>query len=374
MNPLNLKNDKIRETLTSITLPVDHPIALKLKELSPEDRKFLKDFENVKRNALLTRKEIRTKKGGGLGENEQRLLELIDCICAANPKDPSKELLSLMEELAWLQDNSAASQNCITSQELARAKRILGQNNAMRRLSKEAFLQFKQWLLEVDQVAINLDPYDHNLLEDPNAGHWDIHPQTSSDQNTITFCFPEPSANEHCTLNTRHPLNNQDVFWRKAEVVAIDFGTKSTTAAILDKNSRKILLSIGTLDTKKEIVEADFENPTFMEFSDYKKFLRDYNRLEHRPFTDIADLSISHMAFEHFREATGNNYYRFFYKLKQWAGTSGNEVRVQDRDGVAWDLGDITDYGTGNPDPIEIYAYLLGRYINNMGATLKGCI
>ncbi|BCZ18185.1 Dihydrolipoamide acetyltransferase [Helicobacter sp. NHP19-003] len=372
MNPLNLKNDKIRETLSSITLPINHPIALKLKELSPEDKKFLKDFESIKRNAQLTRKEIKTKKGGGASESEQRLLELIDCICAANPKDPSKGLLSLMEELAWLQDNSTASQNCITPQELARAKRILGQNNAMRRLSKEAFSQFKQWLLEVDTRAINLDPYDHNLLEDPNAGHWDIHPQATGEQSTITFCFPEPSGNERYTLNTRHPLNTQDVFGRKAEVVAIDFGTKSTTAAILDKNSRKILLAIGTLDTKKTVEEADFENPTFMEFYDYKKFLRDYNRLEHRPFTDIADLSISHMAFEHFKEARRNDYYRFFYKLKQWAGTFGNEVRVQDQDGVAWDLGDITDYGAGKPDPIEIYAYLLGRYINNMGGNPEG--
>ncbi|WP_104682984.1 acetate and sugar kinases/Hsc70/actin family protein [Helicobacter felis] len=372
MNPLNLKTDKVRETLSSITLPINHPIALKLKELSPEDRKFLKDFEHIKRNAQLTRKEIKTKKGGGASEGEQRLLELIDSICAANPKDPSKELLALIEELAWLQDNTSASQACITPQELARAKRILGQNNAMRRLSKEAFLEFKQWLLEVDMRAINLDPYNHNLLEDPNAGHWDIHLPNTNNQDTITFCFPEPTADERYTLNTRHPLNDQDVFNRKAEVVAIDFGTKSTTAAILDANSRKILLAIGTLDTKKEVVEADFENPTFMEFYDYKKFLRDYNALEQRPFTDIEDLSISHMAFEHFKEATGNHYYRFFYKLKQWAGTTGNEVRVQDKEEIAWDLGDITDYGANKPDPVEIYAYLLGRYINNMGGNPEG--
>lgn len=42
------------------------------------------------------------------------------------------------------------------------------------------------------------------------------------------------------------------------------------------------------------------------------------------------------------------------------------EIRLKDLDARTWDLGDFMDCTTNNP--IEIYAYFLGRYINNMNS------
>ncbi|WP_158653606.1 hypothetical protein [Helicobacter salomonis] len=360
MDPINLKQDNPRTPLTSITLPINHPLAIKLKEFCPEDKKFLSDYANLKEWAKDKRKELHSK--GPTDERDRHLLELIDVIIATNPKDPPVEWPDILAELQNLQDGQLYT----TTTQLKRAKKILNNPNGTRRLSFEGFKRFKEWLLEVDAIAINLPPYEPTLLEDPNAGHWDIAPKRSLEGvETITFELPRNQEGRAYTLIPRHPINQKDNASNTLEV-AIDFGTKNTTTAILDRNSRKILLVIGTLDTKKAPETTDFENPTFMEFYDYQKFLRDYNALEQRPFTDINDLSISHMASDHFKEATGNDYYRFFCKLKQWAGSTGNEIQVQDNEGQPWPLGDLNDYGEGRPDPIEIYAYLLGRYINNM--------
>ncbi|PUD49587.1 hypothetical protein C2R65_03580 [Helicobacter pylori] len=57
----------------------------------------------------------------------------------------------------------------------------------------------------------------------------------------------------------------------KQGVVAIDFGTKSTTAAYMDETGTYRLLSIGGL--VDDASPTKFENPTIMEFRHRKKFI-----------------------------------------------------------------------------------------------------
>lgn len=65
---------------------------------------------------------------------------------------------------------------------------------------------------------------------------------------------------------------------------------------------------------------AKFENPTIMEFRHKEKFLKDYNALDHRPFTEKNDMGVAHEAQKNAAGVKGNDLYRFFSQLKQWAG------------------------------------------------------
>ncbi len=39
-----------------------------------------------------------------------------------------------------------------------------------------------------------------------------------------------------------------------------------------------------------------YENPTIIEFRNKEKFLKDYNALSHRPFTEHNDMEVAHEA------------------------------------------------------------------------------
>ncbi|GAA7036362.1 hypothetical protein VN0301_03800 [Helicobacter pylori] len=155
----------------------------------------------------------------------------------------------------------------------------------------------------------------------------------------------------------------------KTGIVAIDFGTKSTTAIYMNKNGRYCLLSIGK-DVDTDCLEK-YENPTIVEFRNKEKFLKDYNALSHRPFTEHNDMEVVHEAQKEFADhkTKGNDLYRFFSKLKQWAGADGKQnFRDLFEDFSLESFAHCTDF-----NPIEIYAYYIGHCINNMhnGVFLK---
>ncbi|BAO97686.1 dihydrolipoamide acetyltransferase [Helicobacter pylori NY40] len=150
-------------------------------------------------------------------------------------------------------------------------------------------------------------------------------------------------------------------------VVAIDFGTKSTTAAYMDENGKYRLLSIGGLVDDTSLTK--FENPTIMEFRYKENFRNAYNALDHRPFTEKNHIEVAHEAQKNLLGAQGNHLYRFFSQLKQWAGA---DEKLNFRDFKEdFPLESFTNCTGFNP--IEIYAYCIGRCINNMenGVFLK---
>ncbi len=57
-----------------------------------------------------------------------------------------------------------------------------------------------------------------------------------------------------------------------------------------------------------------YENPTIVEFRDKEKFLKAYNALDHRPFTDKQDMEVAYEAQKEFSSpnTNGNDLYRFF--------------------------------------------------------------
>lgn len=188
----------------------------------------------------------------------------------------------------------------------------------------------------------------------------------SSSKESVTFRFDNLSKdhkNKEENFYACSSLKDLD----KTGIVAIDFGTKSTTAIYMNKNGRYCLLSIG--GNVDAVGLEKYENPTIVEFRRKEKFLKDYNALSHRPFTKHNDIEVAYEAQKEFTSAKGNDLYWFFSKLKQWAGADEKQnFRDLVEDFSLESFAHCTDF-----NPIEIYAYYIGRCINNMhnGVFLK---
>lgn len=60
-------------------------------------------------------------------------------------------------------------------------------------------------------------------------------------------------------------------------------------------------------------------------------------------------------------------YYSFFYGVKQWSNNSNNAIiKMTDQKQNDFDIKPYLSIEDDDVDPIEIYAYYLGLYINNM--------
>ncbi|GHP44207.1 hypothetical protein JP0042_05650 [Helicobacter pylori] len=229
------------------------------------------------------------------------------------------------------------------------------------------FEAFKNAMLKVDFKAVGLKSYSQSQLLDLDGGHWDLWVPSSSKE-SVTFRFdnlPKDPNNKEENFYARSSLKDLD----KTGIVVIDFGTKSTTAIYMNKNGRYCLLSIGG-DVDADGLEK-YENPTIVEFRNKEKFLKDYNALSHRPFTEHNDMEVAYEAQKEFSSSNtkGNDLYRFFSKLKQWAGADEKQnFRDYNEDFSLESFAHCTDF-----NPIEIYAYYIGHCINNMhnGVFLK---
>ncbi len=225
------------------------------------------------------------------------------------------------------------------------------------------FEKFKELMLEVDFVAVGLKSYSQSQLLDLDGGHWDLEaPSVPKESVTFRFDNLDPNGKEE-NFYARSSLKDLN----KQGVVAIDFGTKSTTAAYMDNNGKYRLLSIGGFVDDASLEK--YENPTIVEFRDKEKFLKDYNALNHRPFTEKNHIEVAHEAQKNAVGVKGNDLYRFFSQLKQWAGADEKQnFRDLKEDFSLESFTNCTDF-----NPIEIYAYYIGRCINNMqnGVFLK---
>lgn len=224
------------------------------------------------------------------------------------------------------------------------------------------FEAFKELMLKVDSVAVGLKSYSQSQLLDLNGGHWDLE-VPSAPKESVTFRFDNLDSNNK-EMNFYAHSSLKDL---NKGVVAIDFGTKSTTASYMDKTGTYRLLSIGGLADDASLTK--FENPTIMEFRHRKKFITEYNALDHCPFTEKNDIEVAHEAQKNAAGVKGNDLYRFFSQLKQWAGADEKQnFRDLIEDFPLENFAHCTDF-----NPIEIYAYCIGRCINNMenGVFLK---
>ncbi|WRG22720.1 hypothetical protein E5E38_00315 [Helicobacter pylori] len=328
--------------LQSLRLPLGHPLVEKLCDLSLNNKAAFNEKSGVSYKEEVS-KEDQTK-----FEQALRVLHAI-----ANNETSlrylSDESQKFIEDL--VQDKK------ITNEKIEKTLEIVSTSDV-----DVDFEKFKELMLKVDFVAVGLKSYSQSQLLDLNGGHWDLEtPSLSKESVTFRFDNLDSSGKE---MNFYACSSLKDL---NKGVVAIDFGTKSTTASYMDKTGAYRLLSIGGLVDDASLTK--FENPTIVEFKRIKKFITEYNALDHRPFTEKNHIEVAHEVQKNAAGVKGNDLYRFFSQLKQWAGADEKQnFRDCEKDFSLESFTHCTGF-----NPIEIYAYCIGCCINNMhnGVFLK---
>lgn len=217
-----------------------------------------------------------------------------------------------------------------------------------------------QSLLECDTIRADLEKYDKKCLTDVNSGHWELwsdgEPQAAEGQ--VLAELEQP-------LRARNPMS--DI--HENGLIGIDFGTKSTIVSVQDGQEHTTLLRVGIGKLNKAPEAHHYENPTIMEFLNLDKFLRDYASRTGRPETSINDLRVSHAADRDLKSCDNNSFFdSFFYDIKQWCGDDRRSAKIidQQKGNTERELPPFVSLKEGDFNPLELYAYYLGLYINNM--------
>lgn len=333
--------------LQSLRLPLGHPLVEKLCNLSLNNKAAFNEEIPIHFKDEVS-KEYQTKFKQAL-----RVLETIKKNNSTSLKYPSDDNQKFLEDL----EQDLAQAKKITNEQIEKTLEIVSISDV-----DVDFEAFKKLMLKVDNIAVSLKSYSQSQLLDLDGGHWDLE-APSVPKERVTFRFDNLDSNgKEMHFYARSSLKDLN-----KGVVAIDFGTKSTTASYMDKNGEYRLLSIGGDVDDASLTK--FENPTIVEFRHRKKFITGYDALDHRPFTGHDDIEVAHEAQKNAAGVKGNDLYRFFSKLKQWAGSDEKQnFRDLEED---FSLESFTNCMGFNP--IEIYAYYIGCCINNMenGVFLK---
>lgn len=229
-------------------------------------------------------------------------------------------------------------------------------------LTESSMKSFAQAFLNCDKVRLNLESYDLTTLTDINVGHWDLWNDNPNTDNKIKIT----------TKNTYFIARNPLADIQQDGLIGIDFGTKSTIIGYQNGSDVTRLRRIGTGNLSNIATAKDYENPTIMEFVDFEKFLEIYNATDGRPETRWQDIKISHDAnndFINIKDTKNINIFSsYIYDLKQWCGdiVGNRKIKLCDRKNHIKDLPRYLDLSENDIDPIEIYAYYLGMFINNM--------
>ncbi|EMG89521.1 hypothetical protein [Helicobacter pylori] len=328
--------------LQSLELPLGHPLVEKLCDKSLKDGvKFNETSEPIFKEEVLEEDKIKFKQA----------LRVLHAIVnnSASLRYLSEDNQKFLEDLAQAKK--------ITNEQIEKTLEIVSTSGV-----DVDFEKFKDLMLKVDNEAVGVGIYSESQLLDLNGGHWDLE-APSAPKERVIFRFDNlDSSGKEMHFYARSSLKDLN-----KGVVAIDFGTKIATASYMDETGTYRLLSIG--GNVDDASPTKFENPTIMEFRYRKKFITEYDALKHRPFTEKNDIEVAHEAQKNAEGAKENDLYRFFSKLKQWAGADEKQnFRDLEEDFSLESFTHCTGFNT-----IEIYAYYIGRCINNMhnGVFLK---
>ena len=222
-------------------------------------------------------------------------------------------------------------------------------------LTGSSYDSFVQHLVEADKKRIDLSTYEESRLTGPNGGHWDLWRETAGKNETLIHLDN--------AFYGRNPVADVKLYG----IVGIDFGTTSTVVTFQNGTDSISPMRIGCGDYKKDVAAADYENSTVMEFIDIDRFCSCYNSSGFRPETEWNDLTISHTAADNLSKLeSGSKYYAWFSEHKQWAGYKNKKVIIKDKRNKEIELPPFADISVDNLNPIELYAYMLGLFINNM--------
>jgi len=208
-----------------------------------------------------------------------------------------------------------------------------------------------QELLDCDKKRCGLPSYEQEMLYDIKAGHWDVF------ENSDLYKMQDKG------LIARDP--RLDI--KKNGVIGIDFGTKSTVVVKQEGSNEIRPIRVGSLSLKAEVSESDYENPTIISCINIKDFLKNYNEKTGRPETSCDDLFVSYNAYQDYVNCPTENFYAYYSELKQWANMEKKDAVVQDiKEKAKYYLGEECSIENNYLNPIEVYAYYIGLYINNM--------
>ena len=212
-----------------------------------------------------------------------------------------------------------------------------------------------KYYLSIDKERINIDDYQETMLIDPNIGHWDLKEEDKKELKEILG------------KNVYKKDPKKDI--NQGGIVAIDFGTKSTVV-VYQKDSENILpMRISGDKLNREVRNADYENPTVIEFRDIEKFLKDYKAKVGRPDTKWEDITVSHTAFGNLTEVSSEYFDSIISDIKQWTASKNQSIVIVDRKEKEILLSpylELNEKSKDYLDPVELYAYYIGSYINNM--------
>lgn len=209
----------------------------------------------------------------------------------------------------------------------------------------------KEYLKKSDFKRAEIATYDESFFTDEING-WLWEPEKSNHN------IPIPAGN--LKIHSRNP--REDI--RKNSVIAIDFGTSSTVVVEYDSNhpNSPRQICVGKAEEEK------YENPTLMEINKLGDFLADYYGKECRPYTKWEDLMVSHAVKDRMGNTSNEEFKAILSHLKQWAANPNLRLGIKPTDEEnPVELKPLSELQGNNEEfnPIEVYAYFLGLYLNN---------
>ena len=212
-----------------------------------------------------------------------------------------------------------------------------------------------KYYLSIDKERINIDDYDEERLWDINLGHWDLKEEDKEELKEILGK----------KVYERDP--KEDV--HQGGIVGIDFGTKSTVVVYQKDKTTIMPMRISGGKLNKKVDDTDYENPTVIEFRNVENFLEKYNEKDGRPNTRWEDVMVSHTAFANLTEGPSEYFTSIISDIKQWTTKEKEKHYLKDRTGSEYTLAPYLKLDENEEnyiDPVEIYAYYIGSYINTM--------
>ena len=231
-------------------------------------------------------------------------------------------------------------------------KFVISNLDILKNLEIDGIVAASSFLYE-DKIRADIKEYEPKMLTDVGLGLWELWEMDESKNDGIEVKL------EH-SLTARDPKSSI-----KDGVVGIDFGTKSTIVVYQEDTVKINPMRVGIGDLDKKIEKSHYENPTIISFGDFAKFIQDYESREGRPYTRWEDVNISHAAYNSLLQSASSEYNSYLNELKQWAGQRDKKLKIFDRKGKEFEIKGFSELDDGDINPIEIYAYYLGLYINN---------
>ena len=213
--------------------------------------------------------------------------------------------------------------------------------------------------LSIDKERIYIDDYEENRLTDYSLGHWDLQNE-DKDKEELEKILGK-------SVYDRDP--KRDI--NDGGIVGIDFGTKSTVVVYQKDRTTILPMRIsGGIILNNDVRDEDYENPTVIEFIDKVNFLKDYNAKEGRPNTKWDDVKVSYTAFNDLSEGRGEQFHSIISDIKQWA-VRDESIKLKDKKGTEFEIPSYSELDKNKEkeeflDPVELYAYYIGSYINTM--------